>query len=52
MANCYAYGKGVKQNIQKAVKYYQQSAKKDNPDALLILGKLYEKGQWINKDLI
>lgn len=48
LAQCYAQGKGVTQNLQIAIKWYISSAEKGHLEANKILAKFYEQ----NKDYI
>lgn len=43
------YEKGVEQNYIKAIKYYQSAAEKENTDALINLGFIYEKGKGVEQ---
>ena len=44
-------GKGIKQNMREAVKWFSKAAEKDNIQAVLALGYAYSKGNGIAKDL-
>lgn len=46
------FGFTTSQNVQKAIKIYQEEEKKSicHPKALLALGELYEKGTYLKKD--
>ena len=44
-------GKGIKQNMREAVKWFSNAAEKGNMQAILALGYAYSKGNGIAKDL-
>lgn len=52
VANCYAKGKGIKRNIQKAVELYKFGSTHGDPSAMLSLGLLYEDGNGVRKNTI
>uniref|UniRef100_A0A6B2LT35 Beta-lactamase n=1 Tax=Arcella intermedia TaxID=1963864 RepID=A0A6B2LT35_9EUKA len=48
---CYQDGKGVKQNLKTACKYYKLSADKGHSDALNRLGLCYYNGVGVKQDI-
>ncbi len=46
----YFYGKYVKKDKRKAIKFYKKAAKSNNPDAQFDLALCYENGEGIKKD--
>lgn len=51
-AYCLFYGIGVKKNRTKAICLFEQAAKQNNFNALVFLGRAYEKGKGVPTDLI
>ena len=49
MALCYENGHGVEQNLNEAIKLYQQSAEKGNAKAQYKMGIFYKEGQGVEK---
>ena len=50
LANCYFYGRGVKQDFEEAVKWYKKAAEQDNGVAQRNLGNCYVLGAGVPKD--
>ncbi len=51
LALCYESGKGVKQDLTLAVKYYQAAAEQGDTLALFSVGLCYQKGQGVKQDM-
>ena len=51
-ANLYCYGKDVKKDYKKAVKWYSKSAVQGNAVAQNNLARCYQKGFGVEKDLV
>ena len=47
----YYHAIGVKQNIEKAVKWWFESAEQNDPDGLLSVGDIYASGVGVEKDI-
>ena len=47
---CYRSGSGVKKDKLKAAEWYEKAASAGDTDAMLMLGKMYERGE-VGKDL-
>jgi TPR repeat protein len=52
VAGIYQYGLVGATNYGEALKWYRKAAAKDNPDAMLGLGLMYELGQGVPKDRV
>lgn len=50
LARLYYYGKGVKQNYQKAAELYQKACDGGEPYGCVLLGFLYEEGKGLRQD--
>ena len=50
VAGCYYKGKGVKQDYEKAFKYFPKSAETGNPEAMANVGAYYWQGKGVAKD--
>jgi TPR repeat protein len=46
----YARGKGVRQDLVEAVKWYRLAAEQGNADAQLNLGGMYREGKVVRQD--
>ena len=46
----YSTGRGVKQNVHKAITWYKKAANKGHPSALYSLAGMYRKGRGVKKD--
>jgi len=44
IAECYVYGRGLKKDPKAAVSWYRKAADKDNVEAMIGLGRLYDQG--------
>src|ERR1700722_413891 len=51
LAQCYATGKNVPRNFDKAVQYLQKAAGQGNTDAEVALGSLYGRGRGVPRSL-
>ena len=50
LGNIYRYGKGIRQELSKAIIWYEKSAKQGHIDAQYNLGLLYDEGNGIPKN--
>ena len=51
LAGCYGYGIGTSKNDEEAVMWLKKAAKQKLPEAMRVLGKLYQDGNIVPKDL-
>ncbi|MDO4250982.1 MAG: tetratricopeptide repeat protein [Moraxella sp.] len=54
MGYCYERGLGVVQDVNQAIRWYQESAKRGDvisAPAMIALGRLYEQGLGVEKDI-
>jgi len=52
LGRMYSYGRGVKQNHKKAVKWYQLAGEQGNAEAQINLGRMYAKGRGVDQDYV
>ena len=52
LGRMYSYGRGVKENHKKAVKWYQFAGEQGDADAQFNLGLMYDEGQGVDQDYV
>lgn len=50
LGDCYYYGEGVEEDLNKAFEWFKKSAEQGNADAQYSLGWCYENGQGVDED--
>ena len=46
------HGDGLPKNFEEALKWYRKAADNDDEDALVLLGRIYQKGEGVPVDLV
>jgi TPR repeat protein len=50
LGNCYAHGKGIRRDLNKAIEWITKSSKQNNPQAQCFLGLCYQQGTGVKMD--